>query len=306
MEGVRSTVIGTWSFSRHPVEEAGKLLNNHATSAIDAVEKGLNVAEENELYGPCIVGRGGPRNSAGFLELDAAIMSGKDLNLGAVTAIRGITRPVSVARKVMEESPHSMLTGEGATSFAVSKGFVIDQELMKSRESRAEDTKCEQSYVCTVHDTLGLLALDTSGNVCSGVTTSGKPNKHPGRVGDSALPGCGFYADSTAGASCCTGDGDEILKFCPSFLAVHYMKQGKSPEEACSQVIKDIVKKLSESSKSIEMAILALNIKGEHGASATFTEWKDPLTGDIYNGFPYTVWREGNQRVQTVLAKARD
>ncbi|VDI25166.1 N4-(beta-N-acetylglucosaminyl)-L-asparaginase [Mytilus galloprovincialis] len=278
---MNKVILGTWSFSKEAVTTTRDALLS-SQSSIDSIEKGINSIEENMKYGPCIVGVGGPRNSHGFLEMDAAVMNGRHLQFGAVTALKGFSKPISVARSVMERCTHSMLTADGARIFAEKEGFTFNPELA------SKDTNGELPFQC--HDTLGLIVLDGDDISC-GVSTSGMPNKHPGRVGDSALPGNGLYADVSGGAACCSGDGDFILKFCPAFQVVQLLKQGKKPKEACNIVISDMTNRCSE---YFEISIIAVNMKGEYGAGTTVASWKDPLEKDkTFNGFPYVAWTSG-------------
>eukprot|EP00105_Crassostrea_gigas_P004229 XP_011417374.1 PREDICTED: putative N(4)-(beta-N-acetylglucosaminyl)-L-asparaginase GE19290 [Crassostrea gigas] len=267
-------IVGTWSFCYDAIKQGEEMFRNQ-TNCMDTIEKTINYIEEDEIYGPCIVGRGGPPNSAGYREYDAALMDGATLRFGAVTALRGIPNAVSVARAVMERSPHSMLSGEGAGLFAKGQGFI----------SRETPTPQNTQVPGGGHDTLGVIAVGQDRNLSVGVSTSGAPGKHPGRVGDSALPGGGLYANPQ-GAACCSGDGDEILKFCPSFHIVHLISQGRSPQDACEEVVQNIYRQ----NKHMEIAVIAADIKGQYGACSTVQSWTDPLTQKQYPGFPYVIW----------------
>ncbi|KAK0055291.1 N(4)-(Beta-N-acetylglucosaminyl)-L-asparaginase, partial [Biomphalaria pfeifferi] len=274
--------VGTWAFSEAPVLKALEVMSQGGSS-IDAVETGINLAETDMSYGKYHVGCSGWQNSENVLQLDAAIMDGKDLNFGSVTALEGFSKAVSVARRVMSHSPHSMLSGDGAAVFAKSQGFKHEPNL---------GTPCPKLQTQSPgHDTLGLLAMDVSGNLCAGVSTSGMSGKHPGRVGDSALPGCGLYADSLYGAACCSGDGDKILRFCPAYKVVDLLKQGNDPMNACQIVAREIVKRRSLTD-NFEMVIIALDCKGQVGAANVgIHSWTDPGSGQLYPGFPYVVSR---------------
>ncbi|OWF35266.1 uncharacterized protein LOC110443165 [Mizuhopecten yessoensis] len=288
-------VVGTWTFSKAAVATAAHCLQQNL-SCTDAIEKGINQIEEDESYGPCVVGVGGYRNAAGFLELDAALMEGRGLRMrfGAVTALQGVPRAVSVARAVMENCSHNMLTGSGATAFAKEQGFTIDEKLLTAKTNYVEP-------LTPGHDTLGVIALDDQGNICTGVSTSGSGNKHSGRVGDSALPGNGLYTDPEVGAACCSGDGDQIMLFCPGFRVVHLMKEGKQPQTACEEVISDIRRKCD--GQLFEVAIVAINMKHEYGAASTLQTWRDPLTGQDIKGFPYVVCTDGMSEPEIRISK---
>ncbi|XP_067667284.1 N(4)-(beta-N-acetylglucosaminyl)-L-asparaginase-like [Haliotis asinina] len=284
-------VVGTWAFSSKPVLIAGNKLATGDGSCVDAVKCGINVVEEDAGYGDYFVGRGGPRNKDGYLEQDAAIMDGCNLDFGAVTGLQGVSKAISVATDVMNYSEHSMLTGGGTTAFAVQRGHDIEAQLIQATPVSPPGGDGQGS------DTLGVIAL-SNGNICAGVTTSGKRNKCAGRVGDSALPGCGLYADNQGGAACCSGDGDQILKYCPSFHTVYLMKQGSSAQVACDQVIKDIQRRLGKK-RMFEFALIAVDMKGNVGAATSVPSYTDPKTGVTYEGFPYTVYTGGDHGVET-------
>lgn len=238
------------------------------------------------------VGKGGIPNAVGAVQLDAAVMRGSDCALGAVAAFEHCPRAVSVARQVLEASPHSMLVGQGADAFAAAQGF--PQEDIATADSRAAFEQHQQGTGCTEQplkkDTLSAVALDLHGNVSAAVTTSGMSFKAAGRVGDSPVVGAGLYADAEAGACVATGDGDHIMRFCPSHKVVEAMSNGLSPKEACSAVIGRIFSRMQRSKQPMfEMALLAINTAGEVGAGSTFGQWYDHVTGEQWAGFPYAV-----------------
>jgi len=263
--------IATWTFGARVVEAAGKILLEGAT-ALDAVEKGINVAELDTSVSS--VGVGGLPNAQGIVELDAAIMDGASRRAGSVAALRNITRPVSVARRVMENTSHVMLVGECALEFAVSEGFVPEETLTdEARRHWRERNRGEREG----HDTIGLVALDAGGNLAAGCSTSGLPYKLPGRVGDSPIVGAGLYVDNEIGGASATGSGEEIMKSCASFLVIEFMRNGCRPVEACRRVIDRIVAGTPDA-KDVMVGLIALARHGEFGAASTKT------------GFPYSVW----------------
>uniref|UniRef100_W5K7U6 Zgc:153169 n=1 Tax=Astyanax mexicanus TaxID=7994 RepID=W5K7U6_ASTMX len=226
-----------------------------------------------------IVGRGGFPNSRGIVECDAAIMEGVPGRFGAVAALVG--QPCRVARRVMDRSPHSLLVGEGAEAFAQEQGFTIetnDSMLSSHTLTAYQVLTLSVSFYTSFY--FGLIALDLSGNITVGVSTSGAPFKAPGRVGDSPLPGSGLYADHTV----TTGDGDKIMCYCPSFHVVQLMRQGSSPQEACTSVLTDIRKRIGKE-KCFQIGLIALNMKGEVGAASSVE-------------FPYTFWNQGMDSVE--------
>ncbi len=283
----KPAAIATWTFGKEAAETAGALLLRKQ-DVLDAVEKGINAVELNP--GVHSVGYSGHPNSDGVVELDAAIMDGRTFDVGSVAALKGFRRPISVARKVLEKSRHSMLAGEGARSFARSFGFMEEELLTEDEAEKYREWKEKQKGGLVPeeplagersHDTVGLLVVDEEGQIAAGCSTSGLAYKHPGRVGDSPLVGSGLYADSAVGAAASTGDGDEILKFCFSFLVVELMHQGLTPQQAASGAIQRYLKqKKNDTNKDIN--VIALNTKGEIGAATLRTV------------FPYAVWTPEN------------
>ena len=226
------------------VEEAlfaGWEILSSGGSAIAAVEAAVVSMEDNEVFD---AGRGSFLNSAGEVELDASIMDGSDLRAGSVAAVKNIKNPVSLARLIMERSEHILLVGMGATRFARENGvrlcapddLIVERELIRWRENqRAKRYSVRDVFRAKRRqgDTVGAVALDAKGNVASATSTGGTPNKHPGRVGDSPLIGCGTYADNDAGAVSVSGWGEAMIKIVMAKTVVDLMgKSGKSPTVA--------------------------------------------------------------------------
>jgi isoaspartyl peptidase/L-asparaginase-like protein (Ntn-hydrolase superfamily) len=265
---VKPVVLSTWNFGLQANEEAWKILSAGGR-ALDAVEAGARVPEgdPNEQT----VGLGGFPDRDGRVTLDSCIMD-EHANCGAVACLEHIVHPVSVARKVMELTPHVMLVGEGALQFALANGFA--KENLLTPESAAAWKKwletSEYKPVINVenHDTIGILALDQSGNLSGACTTSGAAYKMHGRVGDSPIIGAGLYVDNEVGAATSTGLGEEVIRIVGSHLVVELMRQGLSPAEACRTAVERIVKKQPLKSKELQVGFLALNRFGEHGAFA--------------------------------------
>jgi N4-(beta-N-acetylglucosaminyl)-L-asparaginase len=191
--------------------------------------------------------------------------------------------PISVARKVMDDTPHVMLAGEGAKQFAIANGFeTVDLLTPKSREAW-ENWKKESQYKPIInienHDTIGLIAMDLGGNLSGSCTTSGLGFKMHGRVGDSPIIGAGLYVDNEIGAATATGLGELVLKTLGSFLIVELMRQGRNPQEACEEAIRRIVKR--NDVKDMQVGYLAVSKNGEIGAFA------------IHKGFNYAVHKDG-------------
>jgi len=294
-KSVKPCVLATWPFSLDAVAEGGRLLQHGNATPIDAVEKAINMVELNPEVES--VGYGGFANAAGFKQLDAAIMDGRTHDAGSVCALEGVRTPISVARKVMEFSKHTMLVGEGAKQFALSKGFQEECTITDKMKQHYEQWKATQQSVNPIpaekgHDTVGLIALNENGDIAVGCSTSGLKYKEVGRVGDSPIIGSGLYVENDVGAATATGDGDEIMKHCLSFLTVQFIAQGMHPQEACDASIKRMVTKHKQSnpSKPLEVAIIALDKSGRYGAS---------VFG--FSDFAYTLWTPDEHKLVPLL-----
>jgi len=269
-------VISTWNFGYDANKKAWSVLSSGGR-ALDAVEQGVMVAESD--LNNTSVGRGGNPDRDGIVTLDACIMNEKG-EAGSVAAIENIEHPISVARMVMEKTPHVMLAGDGAKQFALENGFeAIDLLTEKSKANYKEwlkTSKYKPIINIENHDTIGMLAIDARGNLSGACTTSGLAFKIHGRVGDSPIIGAGLYVDNQYGAAVCTGIGELVMKNLSSFLAVEEMRHKKSPQKACETAIKRIIEKIPDVSNA-QVGILAINKKGEVGAYA------------IREGFTYAV-----------------
>ena len=260
---IRPIVICTWNFANASAK-AWEVLDNGGTP-LDAVEQGVMV-EENDINNQT-VGRGGRPDRDGNVTLDASIMD-KGGNCGAVQAMRHIANPISVARKVMEDTPHVMLAGEGAERFAYEKGF--EKVNLLTEKSKAEwlEWKKTSEYKPIInienHDTIGMLAIDENGDIAGGCTTSGMAYKMAGRVGDSPIIGAGLFVDNEVGGATATGVGEEVVRTVGSFLIVELMRQGKSPQEACEEGVKRIMAK-NEGRNDFQIGFIAINKNGETG-----------------------------------------
>lgn len=285
-ETTRPVVISTWDSGMPVNAEAWKVLSAKGT-ALDAVEAGA-MHIENEIN--CCVGLGGYPDRDGIVTLDSCIMDHK-ANCGAVAGIERIKHPVSVARKVMENTPHVILVGAGAQQFAVENGFTLEStELSESAKKAYAEwlKKSEYKPVINIenkkqngpfapnffedgsanHDTMGLVAMDMNGDLSGAVTTSGMAFKLHGRVGDSPIIGAGLFVDNEVGAATSSGTGEEVIRICGTHLVVEFMRQGYSPEMACKKAVERIVKRDREKAKTLQVGFLALNKKGQYGAYA--------------------------------------
>lgn len=259
-------VISTWNFGMQANEEAWKVLSKGGR-ALDAVEAGARVPEGDPLE--TSVGLGGLPDRDGKVTLDACIMDEQG-NCGSVAFLEHIVHPISVARKVMEKTPHVMLVGDGALQFALANGFKKEKLLTKASEKAWKEWLKSAQYkpVANIenHDTIGIVALDSNGNLSGACTTSGMAYKMRGRVGDSPIIGAGLFVDNEVGAATSTGVGEEVVRIVGCHLVVELMRQGHSPEQACKLAVERIIKKNPAKAKEVQVGFLALNKQGEYGA----------------------------------------
>ena len=239
-------ILSTWNHGIPANKAAMDVLNDNGT-ALDAVEAGVRVTEADPSSQS--VGLGGRPDQDGHVTLDACIMN-SDGNAGSVAFLRDIKHPISVARKVMEQTDHVMLVGEGAKRFALENGFQEENLLTdKSKEEWLQwkrDNSIKDSWGPNdEHDTISTLARDNKGNLSGACTTSGLAYKLHGRVGDSPIIGAGMFVDNEIGAVGATGKGEEVIKTCGSFLVVELMRQGYSAMDACEEAVKRIIRKQS-------------------------------------------------------------
>jgi N4-(beta-N-acetylglucosaminyl)-L-asparaginase len=278
LAGSKPVVISTWNFGKAANEEAWKILSTGGR-ALDAVEKGVQVPEGDPKESS--VGLGGLPDRDGRVTLDACIMD-EFANCGAVACLEHIVHPISVARKVMEKTPHVLLVGDGALQFALANGFKKEKLLTPESEKAWKEWLKEAKYkpVANIenHDTIGMIALDQKQNFSGACTTSGMAYKLHGRVGDSPIIGAGLYVDNEIGAATSTGVGEEVIRIVGSHLVVELMRQGNSPQQACEQAVKRIVKNQPQKAKDMQVGFLALNKNGEYGAYA------------LQKGFTYAVY----------------
>ena len=274
-------VVATWRF--HNATKAAWEVLEKGGSSLDAIEQGCRV-EEADLENTT-VGNGGAPDRDGNVTLDACIMN-KEGNYGAVVCMENIAHPISVARKVMEDTPHVLLAGKGAEQFAVSKGFKKENLLTEASKKAWKKWKETSEYKPIInienHDTIGMLAIDKNGDISGGCTTSGLAYKLAGRVGDSAIIGSGLFIDNTIGGATATGMGEEVLKTVGSYLIVELMRQGRTPQEACEEGVKRIVTS-NPNYKNFQVGYVALNKKGEYGCYC------------IHGGFGISKYQEGEQ-----------
>ncbi|MFM2401090.1 MAG: hypothetical protein RI950_607 [Bacteroidota bacterium] len=275
-------IIATWKNEKATIAGWNKLMETG--KALDGVEAGARIPEADP--NDTSVGYGGYPDRDGHVTLDACIMDHLG-NAGSVTFLEGIMHPISVARAVMEKTPHVMLSGAGALKFALSQGFKVENLLTESSKKAWEEWKKESKYEPVInierHDTIGLLGIGKSGEIAGACTTSGLAFKMHGRVGDSPIIGGAVFCDDEVGGACATGLGEFVMKTLGSFLIVELMRQGMSPQKSCEEAVMRIVKRYKY--KEFQIGYLALNKKGEYGAYA------------IQKGFNYTITKNGKTQV---------
>ena len=258
-------VLSTWNFGVAANEAAWKILSSGGR-ALDAVEAGVKVPEADPKV--TSVGLGGLPDRDGHVTLDSCIMD-EHAQAGSVCCLEHIVHAVSVARMVMEKTPHVILVGEGALKFALDNGFVRENLLTPESEAAWKEWLKTNKYAPIInfenHDTIGMIAMDANGNLSGACTTSGLAYKMHGRVGDSPIIGAGLFVDNEIGAATATGHGEFVIKTAGSAMVVEMMRQGKSPVDACKEVVNRMAKKYPEKVKDIQVAFIAINKAGEYG-----------------------------------------
>ncbi len=304
----KPVVISTWDAGLRANKAAWEVLSKGGR-ALDAVEKGVMVTE-SELN--CCVGLGANPDRDGFVTLDACIMD-EFSNCGSVGFLERIKHPISVARRVMEKTPHVMLVGSGAQQFAIAEGFPLEEQKLSDDAKKNYDNWLKASEYKSPainveskqghgpfapykldggewnHDTIGMVAMDTNGNFSGSCTTSGAGFKMRGRLGDSPIIGAGLFVDNEVGACTSTGQGEDVIRVAGSHSVIECMRNGLSPEAACKKIIERIMKIKKEKAKDIQVAFLAVNKKGQVGAYA------------IHKGFSYAI--KTNEKEELVAAK---
>jgi N4-(beta-N-acetylglucosaminyl)-L-asparaginase len=294
-------VLSTWAPNAKANAEAWKILGTGGR-ALDAVEAGVQVPEADPTDQS--VGYGGLPDRDGKVTLDACIMNERG-DCGAVMFLEGIMHPIKVARLVMEKTPHVQLAGEGALQFALANGFKMENLLTPEAEKAWKEwLKTSRYDPLTIpkllqqqsgkqqapgqeqnHDTIGMIAMDSSGDLSGACTTSGMAYKLRGRVGDSPIIGAGLYVDNEVGAATATGVGEEVVRICGSHTIIELMRQGFLPEAACKKAIERVIKRNGTNAKNVQVGFIALNKKGAFGAYS------------VLPGFSYAVRSNAGEKV---------
>lgn len=282
----RALVVSTWGDNQPANETAWKIINERG-AALDAVVAGVQIPEADPKDQS--VGYGGLPDRDGRVTLDSCVMDHTG-RCGAVMCLEHIMHPVVVARMVMEKTPHVQLVGEGALRFALAQGLKKQNLLTPESEAAWKKWLQTSNYdpmttpksvmdkqddhpwpVSKInHDTIGMVAMDHSGNISGACTTSGLAYKMHGRVGDSPIIGAGLFVDNEIGAATSSGVGEEVVKICGSHTIIESMRHGKSPADACKEAVRRIIRNNGETkSKGLQVGFLAINKNGEHGGFAT-------------------------------------
>ena len=284
--------LSTWDFGVEANRRAVEVLASGG-SLLDAVEKGVNLVEDDPNV--TSVGYGGLPNAEGEVELDAGIMDGTTHRAGSVCNLHKIKNPISVARLVMEKTRHTTIAGDGALRFAIEMGFA-PQQLLTPQSLEAwlawKNAPNRETFWLDGrnHDTIGMLGVDGR-DVVAGCSTSGLAWKIPGRVADSPLVGCGYYADAEAGAASATGNGDVMANYCTSLFIVRRMAQGAHPQEACDDLMR-LMAKTAPNLRDEMYCVIAIDPRGEIGAASMNS--KQPLQ--------YALWKNGAGALRTAPA----
>jgi len=299
-------VVSTWDFGKSANVGAWEVLSKGGR-AVDAVEAGVRIPEADPTNQT--IGYGGLPDRDGRVTLDACIMD-ENYNCGSVMCLEYIMHPISVARLVMEKTPHIILAGDGALQFALANGFKKEALLTPESEKAWKEWLKTSNYHPEMnienklynktndpmpggpnnHDTIGMVAMDASGNMGGACTTSGLAFKMHGRVGDSPVIGAGLYVDNEVGAATASGVGEEVIRIVGAHLVVELMRHGMSPELACKEAVTRITKRSPEKSKTIQVGFVALNKQGQYGGYS------------LQPGFSYSV--KGNTVEQVFKANS--
>ncbi len=298
MKVTMPVVVSTWDSGITANNGAWPILSKGGT-ALDAVEAAGRASEDEPS---CCVGLAAWPDRDGKVTLDSCIMDGNG-DCGAVSFLERIKHPVSVARKVMEMTPHVLLSGEGAQAFAAANGFQLESGKLSPEAEREWKQWLEKSkYKPEInienrrpggsipqfppyffedgtpnHDTMGTVAMDAKGRLSGMVTTSGMAFKMRGRVGDSPIIGAGLFVDNEVGAATSSGVGEEVIRICGTHTVIEQMRLGRTPDQACREAIRRIVKRDPAKAKEMQVGFLALSRKGEIGSFA------------VQKGFSFTV-----------------
>ncbi|HAE17385.1 MAG TPA: N(4)-(beta-N-acetylglucosaminyl)-L-asparaginase [Erysipelotrichaceae bacterium] len=264
------TIAATWCMSLAGTKKAAQILSCGGSGA-DALEALITDVEDDPRFQS--VGYGGLPDLTGHVCLDGGFMDGRTLKTGAVMALESYASPFRIARQLASRTTDNVLCGSGAAAYAEEHGFAKRDNLIEKSYSKWQETKAQQKTAYRGHDTVGALALDTCGNLFAGTSTSGLFMKLPGRVGDTPMPGSGFYADNDIGAACATGLGEDLMKGCISYEIVRQMKAGIPVQTACENAVRDLHERLSRTGTPGDLSVIAIDKYGNCGAASNIAEF---------------------------------
>ena len=290
-------IIATWTMAKDGAEEGKKILENKGEAG-EAIEKAIKSVEDFPYYKS--VGYGGLPNEEMEVELDAAYMDGTTLDFGAVCAIKDFANPISVAKKLSKLNENSVLVGAGAEAYAHKEGFerknMLTDRAKIHYKNRKKDIINLELKPYSGHDTVGMVCLDSFGNVVSGTSTSGLFMKKKGRVGDSPIIGSGLYADSEVGGASATGLGEDIMKGIISYEIVKLMETGLSPQKACEEAVFNFEKKMiKRRGKLGDVSVIAMNNKGEWGVATNIDNFSFVVANENADICIYRAKRKGKE-----------
>lgn len=270
--------ISTWPFGKPGNDVALKTIQS-GKSVLDAIEQGIRVVEADIRN--TSVGIGGTPNAAGVVSLDACIMNGPGHQAGSVGGVEDVLHVISLARAVMEDTKHVMLVGQGAQDFALANGFQKTNLLSEDRQQAWDKWRAEKRDApggTKNHDTIAMIGVGEDGTVAGGCSTSGLGYKLPGRVGDSPILGSGLYVDNEVGGAGATGTGENVMRYCATFMIVEAMRHGMPPQDACVAAIRRIARKDPLDVSELHINFIAIDKLGNVGAAGTDKDFKYAVT----------------------------
>ncbi|SKA02016.1 glycosylasparaginase precursor. Threonine peptidase. MEROPS family T02 [Pilibacter termitis] len=303
-------IIATWRMSLEGICEEIEDLKNNGTIE-NALVNAISAVEDFPYYKS--VGYGGLPNEEMEVELDAAFMNGDNMAIGAVAGIKDFANPVKIACQLSKEYLNNMLVGNGAEKYAHKNGFerknMLSERAKIHYHNKRKELQLAEKEIGTMkayrgHDTVGMVGVDTLGSVAAATSTSGLFLKKQGRVGDSALSGSGFYADSKVGAATATGLGEDLMKGCISYEIVRLMKQGHSAQLACEMAVNELEKELIERvGEAGDISVVAMSKNGEFGAASTIENFSFVVANEQTPPSVFLVKRDGKHHLHIPATK---
>lgn len=306
---MKYAMIGTWKMSLAGVSQAAQLLCKGA-EAKRAIEHAIRAVEDEPRYSS--VGYGGLPGRDGRVTLDAAYMDGSTLRFGGVMGVENLKNPISAAILLSNRKRSCLLAAEGAAAFAREHGLAFrdmrtETSLNRYKEALNEPLPPEEGETYEAyrgHDTVCVLALDASGRMGVGTSTSGLFMKEPGRIGDTPIIGSGFYCDARYGGAAATGLGEDIMRGCLSFDAGALMRRGASAQEACQQALRAHQAHTAELGyQDGGMSLIAMDKDGGFGAATTIGTFPFSLAQEGEEAAIYCAFGDGATHVRKATAE---